>query len=92
MLPLAGRRGAEIIHCLIGIAFGAVIVRYSFLAAYEAWEFGDLSIGSLRAPLWMFYAALPAGFVLVTLRYIHRLWLLAFRFTPELLDHAKSEG
>ncbi len=92
MLPLAGRRGAEIIHCLIGIAFGAVLLRYSFLAAYEAWDFGDLSNGSLRAPLWIFYSALPVGFALVILRYIHRLWLLGFRFTPKLPDHAESES
>ncbi len=91
MLPLTGRRLAEIIHCLIGIAFGATLFHFSYQGAYEAWKYGDLSVGTLRMPLWIFYAGLPVGFGLVVMRYLLRLFALCFQFTPRLLERAENE-
>lgn len=91
MLPQTGRRIAEILSCLIGLAFGATMFYFSYLAAIEAWEYGDLSASALRMPLWMFYMCLPTGFLLVVLRYLIKLWLLCFKFTPALLERRESE-
>lgn len=91
MLPQTGRRIAEILSCLIGFTFGAVVFYFSYLAAIEAWEYGDLSASTLRMPLWMFYVCLPTGFLLVVLRYLIKLWLLCFKFTPALLERRESE-
>lgn len=92
MLPLTGRRLAEIVHCLIGLAFSATLFYFSYLGAYEAWEYGDLSVGTLRMPLWIFYTSLPVGFGLVVLRYLLKLFLLCFQFTPGLLSRFEAES
>lgn len=92
MLPLTGRRVAELFHCFVGLTFSVILSYYSYLAAFEAWEFGDLSVGTLRMPLWIFYAGLPVGFGLVVLRYLIKIWALCFQFTPELLDHHAAES
>lgn len=91
MLPRTGRRIAEIICCLIGLAFAVTMLYFSYLAAFEAWEYGDLSTSTLRMPLWIFYTCLPFGFLLVVLRYLIKLWLLCFKFTPALLERRGSE-
>jgi len=91
MLPQRGRRISEIICCLIGLVFGAVMIQFSYLAAFEAWEYGDLSTSSLRMPLWIFYMCLPIGFLLVVLRYLIKIWFLCFKFTPALLERRESE-
>jgi len=91
MLPQRGQRIAEILSCLTGLAFGAVVLHFSYLAAIEAWEYGDLSASTLRMPLWIFYMCLPIGFLLVVLRYLIKLWLLCFNFTPALLERRESE-
>ena len=90
MLPQTGQRIAEILSCLVGLAFGATMLYFSCLAAIEAWEYGDLSASTLRMPLWIFYMCLPIGFLLVVLRYLIKLWLLCFKFTPALLERRES--
>lgn len=92
MLPLNGRRITEIVHCLVGIAFGGTLFYFSYLAAYQAWQYGDLSVGILRMPLWIFYAGLPVGFGLVVLRYLLKLFLLIFQFSPGLLDYQEGDS
>ncbi|MBV1865870.1 MAG: TRAP transporter small permease [Rhodobacteraceae bacterium] len=92
MLPLSGRRMAELFHCFVGLTFSGILFYYSYLAAFEAWDFGDLSAGTLRMPLWIFYAGLPVGFGLVVLRYLIKIWALCFQFTPALLDHHAAES
>jgi len=87
-LPAQGRRAAEILNALVGLAFFAVLLPFAFDAAYEAWDFGDVSVGDLRFPLWIYSACLPVGCALLILRYLHKLYLLVLRFSPALVEQA----
>src|SRR5215471_17529327 len=43
-----------------------------------AWRIDERSASDLRFPMWLYYAALPAGGALMLLRYVIRLAVLAF--------------
>ena len=58
---------------VIGLGFSIVIVYYGFLVAHQAWDFGDVSTTMLRTPLWIYFAALPAGGVVMGIAYCVRL-------------------
>lgn len=57
---------------LLGAAFSLLLVVYGAMITYEAYDFGDLSSTSLRFPLWIYMAALPAGALLMAIRYAMR--------------------
>jgi C4-dicarboxylate transporter, DctQ subunit len=58
---------------ILGLGFAIVIAYYGFLVAHQAWEFGDVSTTLLRTPLWIFFAALPGGAVVMAIAYAVRL-------------------
>lgn len=91
-LPQRGRRAVEVVNALVGLAFVAVLLPFAFDAAYEAWDFGDVSVGTLRFPLWIYSACLPVGCALLILRLLHKIYRLVWRFSPELLDEAGDDA
>lgn len=58
---------------VLGLLFSLVIVYYGFEVAYQAHEFGDVSTTLLRTPLWIYFAALPAGGVVMAIAYSIRI-------------------
>jgi C4-dicarboxylate transporter DctQ subunit len=58
---------------ILGLAFSLLLVGYGAAVTWETYTFGDLSITSLRFPLWIYAAALPAGALLMGVRYALRL-------------------
>ena len=68
-LPERPRAFVELLSYICGVAFGAVLTWYGYAVAKDAYEFGDLSTTTLRFPMWIYYACLPAGAALMTLRY-----------------------
>lgn len=69
MTPLM-RHLAEIAANLVGFAFALFLGWYGYLIAYEAWDFGDLSPTNIRFPLWIYYAALPIGALLMAIGHL----------------------
>jgi C4-dicarboxylate transporter, DctQ subunit len=63
---------------ILGLGFAIVISYYGILVAHQAWEFGDVSTTLLRTPLWIYFAALPGGGVVMGIAYAVR---LSRRFT-----------
>ncbi len=61
---------------VLGLGFSIFLVVYGSLVAWETYDFGDVSITSLRFPLWIYAAALPVGGLLMAVRYLMRLVLL----------------
>lgn len=57
----------------LGVVFSLVIVYYGYQVAYQAYDFGDVSTTMLRTPLWIYFAALPAGGLVMGIAYIVRL-------------------
>lgn len=58
---------------ILGLIFCVTIVYYGFEVAYQAHEYGDVSTTMLRTPLWIYFAALPAGGVVMGIAYIIRI-------------------
>lgn len=58
---------------ILGLIFSLGISYYGFEVAYQAHEFGDVSTTMLRTPLWIYFAALPAGGVVMGIAYIIRI-------------------
>jgi TRAP-type C4-dicarboxylate transport system permease small subunit len=73
MFPPAMQTALGWFSDILGVIFSVVILYYGFLVAYQAWEFGDVSTTMLRTPLWIYFAALPAGGLVMGVAYIIRL-------------------
>jgi TRAP-type C4-dicarboxylate transport system permease small subunit len=58
---------------VLGLGFSIFLVIYGSLVTWETYDFGDVSITSLRFPLWIYAAALPVGGLLMAVRYLMRL-------------------
>ena len=72
MFPKNFRKGVGVFSELLGLAFSLLLLGYGVAITWQAWSFGDLSTTSLRFPLWIFMAALPAGAFLMSVRYAIR--------------------
>jgi C4-dicarboxylate transporter, DctQ subunit len=71
------RRALEVFVDLLGLGFGLLLLWYGGVIAYQSWSYGDVSTTSLRFPLWIYVAALPAGGLSLSIGYsirLARLW------------------
>lgn len=58
---------------ILGVVFCVVLVYYGYEVAYQAYDYGDVSTTTLRTPLWIYFAALPAGGLVMGIAYVIRL-------------------
>jgi C4-dicarboxylate transporter DctQ subunit len=69
--------GLELLSFMCGAGFAALLAWYGFAVARDAYEIGDLSTTTLRFPMWIYYACLPVGAGLMTIRYVILVYLTA---------------
>src|SRR5215475_9477525 len=74
--PLRVKRWLEIFNSAAAIVFCAALIWYGWQVLDVAWRIDERSASDLRFPMWLYYAALPAGGVLMLLRYVIRLAML----------------
>jgi len=79
------QRWVEVFNCLVAITF-------TFGMVWYGWEVVDLAVlldqrssSDLQFPMWIYYAALPAGGLLMLIRYLVRLHRYLFRFDPRTM-------
>ena len=82
LLSPATQRWVEMFNCLVAIAFTFGMVWYGWEVMDTALLLDQRSSSDLQFPLWIYYTALPAGGVLMLVRYIIRLVRYAFLFDP----------
>jgi len=85
LLPPGGQRIVEIFNCLVAIAFCGGLVWYGYQIVDTAQLLDERSSTDLQFPMWIYYAALPAGGFLMAIRYIFRLLRYVFAFDPETM-------
>ena len=85
LLPPQGRRWVEMLNCLVAIAFTAGMVWYGWKVVHTALLFDQRSSSYLQFPIWIYYAALPAGGGLMLARYVVRLVRYAWFFDPSAM-------
>ncbi len=73
MLPPRVARGLAAFTEVLGLAFALLLAYLGIGIAWQAYDFGDVSITSLRFPLWIYIAALPAGALTMAAGYAVRI-------------------
>jgi C4-dicarboxylate transporter, DctQ subunit len=92
LLAPRAQRWMEMLNCLVAIAFTAGMVWYGWRVVGTALRLDQRSSSDLQFPIWIYYAALPAGGGLMLVRYVIRLIRYAFLFDPATMTvgHAIS--
>lgn len=85
MFPPKLKRGVEVLADVLGLIFSVCAVYYGSAVAYQAWDFGDVSTTVLRVPLWIYFAALPGGALMMSIAYVVR---LGRKLTKRETEHA----
>jgi C4-dicarboxylate transporter DctQ subunit len=75
--PANVKRWLEVFNSCGAIVFCAAITWYGWQVVATAWMIDERSASDLRFPMWIYYAALPAGGLLMLARYVIRLAGLA---------------
>ncbi len=76
------QRALEIVNCTLCLAFCLLLVWYGWQVVDLAVLLDERSGSSLRFPVWIYYTCLPAGALLMALRYLRRIWRFVFRYDP----------
>lgn len=82
MLPMQAQRGLEILSLLVGLIFTGVLSYYGWLMVETSISLGERGESSAHFPLFLYYMALPFGTTLMIPPFLHRLYLIIFRFDP----------
>jgi C4-dicarboxylate transporter DctQ subunit len=67
------KRWLEVFNSLAAIIFCVGVTWYGWEVASVAWLIDERSASDLRFPMWVYYASLPAGGFLMSVRYVIRL-------------------
>jgi len=86
MLPARVQRWVEMFNCLVAITFTFGMVWYGWAVVSTAVMLDQRSSSDLQFPIWIYYAALPAGGGLMLVRYVIRLVRYAFFFDPHTMS------
>jgi TRAP-type C4-dicarboxylate transport system permease small subunit len=93
LLPSKSQRPLELFNISFAIIFCLVLTYYGALATLDAWRMDERSISALRFPMWLYYAALPVGVGLMTLRFIVRLYVYLFMYDAKSMSvHSGRES
>ena len=90
LLRPGAQRWVEMFNCLVAIAFTSGMVWYGWVVVDTAILLDQRSSSDLLFPLWIYYAALPAGGLLMLVRYVIRLLRYAFLFNPATMSVGHS--
>jgi C4-dicarboxylate transporter DctQ subunit len=81
VVPASLARSMEVFNCLAAIVFCGGLIWYGRQIVEIALLIDERSASNLRFPMWLYYAALPAGGLLMLIRYVVR--LVAFVATSD---------
>jgi C4-dicarboxylate transporter, DctQ subunit len=91
LLPPQGQRWVEVFNCCVAIAFCAGLAWYGWQITATAYDFDERSITGLEFPMWIYYAAVLVGGLLMLARYVARLIRYAVRFDPATMTIAAQD-
>jgi C4-dicarboxylate transporter DctQ subunit len=85
LLPPQVQRWVEVFNCLVALTFTFGMIWYGWDVVNGALLLDQRSSTDLQFPMWIYYAALPAGGALMFIRYIIRLVRYIFFFDPKTM-------
>jgi len=82
LLRPGAQRWLEMFNCVVAIGFTFGMVWYGWQVVDTAQMLDQRSSSDLQFPIWIYYAALPTGALLMLIRYVIRLLRYVFLFDP----------
>jgi C4-dicarboxylate transporter DctQ subunit len=79
------QRWMEVTNCIAAIAFCAGLAWYGCSIVGTSWQLDERSSSDLQFPMWLYSAAVPTGALLMTGRYLNRLYRYLFAFDPDTM-------
>jgi C4-dicarboxylate transporter DctQ subunit len=73
VVPAGVARWMEVFNCIAALVFCGALIWYGREIVAVALLIDEHSASDLRFPMWIYYAALPTGALLMSIRYIIRL-------------------
>jgi C4-dicarboxylate transporter DctQ subunit len=86
LVPPSGQRWLEVFNCIVALVFSAGMVWYGWQIVDSSLLLEETSSSALQFPMWIYYAALPAGGALMVVRYLIRLYRFLFHFDPRTMS------
>ena len=86
------QRWMEVMNCIAAIAFCAGLAWYGWSIVATSWQLDERSSSDLQFPMWLYSAAIPTGAMLMTGRYLNRLYRYLFAFDPETMTVGHIPG
>ena len=85
LVPPGGQRWLEAFNCIVALVFCFGMIWYGWEIVDTSLLLDERSSSGLQFPMWIYYASLPAGGVLMAVRYLIRLYRYVFRFDPKTM-------
>ena len=80
------QRWLEAFNCIVALIFCAGMIWYGWQIVDTSLLLDERSSSGLQFPMWIYYSALPAGGVLMAVRYLIRLFRYLFVFDPKTMS------
>ena len=85
LVPPGGQRWLEAFNCVVALIFCGGLIWYGWNIVDTSLLLDERSSSGLQFPMWIYYASLPAGGVLMMGRYLIRLYRYLFAFDPKTM-------
>jgi C4-dicarboxylate transporter, DctQ subunit len=84
-VPPRVQRWMEVVNCIAALAFCVGLAWYGWSIVMTSWQLDERSSSDLQFPIWLYSAAVPTGAILMTGRYLIRLYRYLFAFDPQTM-------
>jgi C4-dicarboxylate transporter, DctQ subunit len=97
-VPPRLQRWMEVLNCIAALVFCIGLAWYGWSIVATSWQLDERSSSDLQFPMWLYSAAIPTGALLMTGRYLARLYRYLFAFDPETMtvghipEHERTGG
>ncbi len=82
LVPPGSRRLLDVFNCVVGVVFCSGLAFYGWQIVETGWLLDERSSSGLKFPMWLDYAALPAGAASMAISYVVRLAYVVWRYDP----------
>src|SRR5215469_290919 len=86
------QRWMEVLNCVAALVFCAGLAWYGWSIVATSWQMDERSSSDLQFPMWLYSAAVPTGALLMTGRYLNRLYRYLFAFDPDTMTVGHIPG
>jgi C4-dicarboxylate transporter, DctQ subunit len=91
LLPPQGQRWFEVFNCCVALAFCGGLTWFALEVATGSFDLDERSSTGLEFPMWIYYASIPVGAGLMSVRYALRLYRYLFEFDPSTMIITTAE-